>query len=171
MSENVAHEPVMEKEICSTMWYTPCDLQAFRTAAVQTILKFRRQEGLPSLNLPPSMVIENTYEACSGMLYEGIEVLCPVETARLRGALHDDRFPAGLEAHVSDKIRNDIRRRRAKLYYVMKLIQQATAVDNKEFTHDDMAEVIRVTCEDFSRPSRLFAQLCAENAYGEFVVY
>eukprot|EP00977_Amphora_coffeiformis_P010789 scaffold2519_cov168-Amphora_coffeaeformis.AAC.26 len=116
-----------------------------------------QQEDVPSVKA----VLEHTYSACEGMLYEDIEVLCPIETAQLRAALRDPVFPVGLAAYASSRIRRDVRARRRKVVEVVRLIQRTVQNTNNE---DATAEYIRASVETISRASRLFAQLIAEES-------
>ena len=107
-------------------------------------------------------VIDHTYSACQGMLYDDIEVLCPVETAQLCQALRDPVFPTGLASYASTDIRRDVRERRRKVVETVQLIQR-TVASSTVVADEAVAEYIRQSAATVSLPSRIFAQFIAEN--------
>ena len=167
-SRNVVHEPIHQhhhhldddSSPVGSTWYTPYDLQNNRTLHLHALQRFQRDWALGMVST--KTVIESTYEACLGMLYDDIDVLCPAETARLRYALQG--VAPGLVSYASPALRQDVRQRRAKLVRVVQWMQQQEN-NQHNVAVDERAEYLSQLTQDISRPSRLFAQLVAQNYY------
>lgn len=158
-SLNTCIETHYPQEEMEERWYTAYEVQGLRTMNGFELRKMYREAGAKEDCASAKAVLQFTYEACQGMLYDDIEVLCPDETAQLRRALHET--PTGLASYASSTIRRDVRARRRKVVDVVRLIQRAVRDD----MHDDaVADYIRASVETVSRPSRLFAQLVAEES-------
>ena len=161
-SQNTVIETHYPKEELEHRWYSAYDVHSFRTLNSFALKKLQREALLGEQDLPSvKAVLEHTYSACEGMLYEDIEVLCPIETAQLRAALSDPVFPVGLTAYASSRIRRDVRARRRQAVDVVRLIQRTVPNANRD---DATAEYMRASVKTISRPSRLFAQLVAEES-------
>ena len=159
-SKNTCIETYYPKEDLENRWYTVYDINSFRTLNGFSLKKMQRATLLGENAVSVTAVLEHTYDACKGMLYEDIEVLCPIETAQLRGALRDPVYQVGLACYATSDIRRDVRERRRKVVEVVKLIQRATRNTTPEVT----ADYIRASVETISRPSRIFSQLIAEES-------
>ena len=162
-SKNTLIETEYPTEELGIRWYTAYDVHCFRNLNALALKEMQRgvllgedEDDAPSVKA----VLEHTYSACEGMLYEDIEVLCPIETAQLRAALRDPVFPVGLASYASSRIRRDCRARRRRAVEVVRLIQRTVQTSNE----DDTVEYVRASVETISRPSRLFVQLIAEES-------
>ena len=167
-SKNTSHECQHSKVESNETWYSAYEIHGFRslnTFALKQLERASRDLVGDGLMLSVKDVIDNTYTACQGMLFDDIEVLCPVETAQLRQALRNPVFPMGLASYSSVSIRRDVRSRRCKVVQAVLLVQRTVTPGGNDSQVDDnmVANYIRQSSENISRPSRIFAQLIAEN--------
>lgn len=158
-SQNTFYETEYPAEECSQRWYSAFEYQHFRSVISYSVKYLQRGPAMADQLVPAHDVLENTYNACTGMLYEDIEILCPSETEQLYSALQDSAtFPIGLTTYATPAVRRDVRQRRKKVVSVVKLIQRTV----QEQHTDTTAQYMRMSLESISRPSRLYAQLTAQ---------
>ena len=158
-SKNTVYKSESGKNDWAERWYTAYDIQNFRSQNSFALKQLHRESLSTSENvLSTKAVIDHTYCACQGMLFDDIEVLCPEETEQLYDALRDPIYPTGLASYTSSTIRRDVRARRSKVVEVVKAIQRTVGGAQDDAT----AEYIRKSSENISRPSRIFAQLIAQ---------
>lgn len=158
-TKNEVRETKYPKEECVERWYTAYELQSFRSMVGFSAKQMQRGSAMfEAGHMSAASVLESTYQACLGMMYDDIEILCPVESEQLFSALCDATFPIGLTSYASPAMRRDLRMRRQKVVSIVMLIQRTV----KEQHVDATAEYIRMSLESISRPSRLYAQLIGQ---------
>jgi hypothetical protein len=162
-SHNIRYAAQHCKEDCHEHWYSPYDVQGFRTMNTFALKKMYLG-GAPTTSasrLSTRAVIEHTYNMCQSTLLSGEDaskVLTPSETEQLKMALQDPAFPSGLTLYTTLSIRREVRIRRSKVVDMVKLIQR-TIKDADEYVK---AEYIRGAVEAISRPARIFARLVGQ---------
>jgi hypothetical protein len=171
MSHNIAYtNTTSAKEDCPELWYRVKDYRVFRAVALDSAQQIIRIEARNRAPFSYQRVMELTYRACcdadSEFDYNNDEreqpcVLASSEFVHLQRWLEVASSRCGLEKWSVRKIAKDKQLRRNELTdSVLEL--QSVFSGSTEKQQNDKDEFIRSSCENISRPSRMFARTLAQ---------
>ncbi|GAX16580.1 hypothetical protein FisN_7Lh309 [Fistulifera solaris] len=149
---NVYHENQMLcSEDCAELWYTAADYKMFKRNTMgmaKTIIQFESQNRAP---FSYQRVLEHSFTICKSAVseHEPFQILStPSERHHLQRWITAAPNRVGMERWTARSMSKDRQVRRFELAELLLDLQQSQTSE----------EIIRISCESISRPSRLFAQ-------------
>jgi hypothetical protein len=163
LEANRHHDPNLDKEDCSDLWYRAAEYKHFKFSTMCAARALSQSEAKNPAAFSFQRVMERTYDICLGLQEK--ESFGSVSTAQERRRLIRWAQVApnrlGLEKWALRRIVKDKHQRRFDMIDFL-LDFQDMKVNSCTTADHDSAEFIRTTCERISRPSRMFAVAIAQ---------
>lgn len=142
-------------------WYSPKDYRDFKALAHDASNQIIRIEARNRAPYSYQRVLEKVFDACVKANTDVEQVLPSSELIHLQRWLEVASSRCGLEKWSIRKISQDKSCRRKELASTVLSIQ-ATMSSSNHTTLSDKNEFICISCENMSRPSRLYARTVAQ---------
>jgi hypothetical protein len=164
-SRNVVYEVNQVKvnsEECVQRWYNAVEYRDFKTIAQDASNQIMQIEARNRAPFSYQRVLEHAFTACLIANTDVNEVLPSSEFIHLQRWLEVATSRVGLEKWSIRKLSRDKSTRRRELAKTVMNLQSCMRSDTGVLQFDnDKVEFMRQSCENLSRPSRLFAMTLA----------
>lgn len=155
---------ILSFDECKAVWYNAQDYREFKALAQDSSQQILRIESRNRAPFSYQRVMETSFNACIQATNDIDEVLPSSELIHLHRWIEVASSRCGLEKWSVRKVSKDRSTRRHELTNTVKSIQGNTIryENGLAYTNDNKSELIRNSCENISRPSRLYAQILAQ---------
>jgi hypothetical protein len=151
----------LESEDNFQRWLSAKDYREFKSNAQDASNQIIRIEARNRAPYSYQRVMEHAFTACMLATRDIDEVLPPSEFIHLQRWLEVATSRCGLEKWSIRKVSRDKSSRRRELNKTVQNIQFSRRSANGTIWDHDSTEFLRISCENISRPSRLYARTLA----------
>jgi hypothetical protein len=164
-TKNVTYDVVQvnfNSDECAQRWYNAQDYRDFKTIAQDASNQIIKIEARNRAPFSYQRVVEHAFTACLLANEDVDDVLPPSEFIHLQRWLEVATSRVGLEKWSIRKLSRDKSTRRREISKTVLNLQSGMRSDGGVLHFDDdKVEFMRLSCENMSRPSRLFAKTVA----------